>query len=282
MKSDRVVLGAVIVLGAFVVGEVALGDRPRSALPPAPRLSRLDSARVRRSYAAQIAAMSGRYQPPAWIRDVQLERLFADVVRIAATRHQPAPDSERDARAAATGDVLRRARVGTYLDAVLAMNHEVVIRWRASDEPIRVWVQPRSSERGFDAAFPEVTRAAFRKWSELGLGVTFTITADSTEGDVVVTWSARMPSSEQLGYTFRLADERGEVVLAHVILSTTVDVYAVQNTALHEAGHVLGLEHSPAAADMMSATTEGRQYRLTDADRNTARLLYQLPPGAIK
>jgi predicted Zn-dependent protease len=66
-----------------------------------------------------------------------------------------------------------------------------------------------------------------------------------------------------------------------VILSTSYDIYAVQNAARHEAGHVLGLGHSPDPRDIMTATSEGRQYQITDADRHTVTQLYQLPAGAL-
>ena len=88
-----------------------------------------------------------------------------------------------------------------------------------------------------------------------------------------------MPRSKQLGTTFRMTGGTGWIVFAHVILSTSYDIFTVQNAARHEAGHVLGLDHSPDMRDIMAAETEGRQYELTDADRRTAALLYQLPPG---
>ena len=74
---------------------------------------------------------------------------------------------------------------------------------------------------------------------------------------------------------------RGWISFAHVVLSTAYDIYAVQNAARHEAGHVLGMGHSPDVQDIMAAATEGKQYLITDADRATARLLYALPPGKI-
>jgi predicted Zn-dependent protease len=55
----------------------------------------------------------------------------------------------------------------------------------------------------------------------------------------------------------------------------------VQNAARHEAGHVLGMDHSPDPDDIMAAATEGRQWKITDADRTTARLLYALPTGPV-
>ena len=91
-----------------------------------------------------------------------------------------------------------------------------------------------------------------------------------------------MPGVRQLGTTFRMTGGTGWIAFAHVILSTSYDIYTVQNTARHEAGHVLGLGHSPNDADIMAAATEGRQYQLTDADRGTATWLYHLPPGKLR
>ena len=73
----------------------------------------------------------------------------------------------------------------------------------------------------------------------------------------------------------------GWIAFAHVVLSTSYDIYTVQNAARHEAGHVLGLGHSPETRDIMAAATEGRQYQLTEADRATAGWLYRLPPGKL-
>ena len=90
-----------------------------------------------------------------------------------------------------------------------------------------------------------------------------------------------MPQASQLGTTFRMTGGSGWIAFAHVVLSTSYDIYTVQNAARHEAGHVLGLDHSPEVRDIMAAETEGRQYQLTDRDRATALALYRLPPGRI-
>jgi predicted Zn-dependent protease len=170
---------------------------------------------------------------------------------------------------------------GSYLDAMLAEDSNVVSRWRTGDEPIRVWVEPWSPARGFTPELLDPTRRAFTAWNELGLGVRFAIVEDSTEADVHVTWSTVMPKPQQIGATFRITTGAGWVAFAHVILSTAYDIYTVQNAARHEAGHVLGLDHSPDSRDIMAAATEGRQYQLTDADRRTAMLLYRLPVGKL-
>jgi predicted Zn-dependent protease len=178
--------------------------------------------------------------------------------------------------------LLASGEAGTYVRAMLAEDDHIVTRWHQSNEPIRVWVQPQSSEAGFTADLVAPTRRAFSAWNEVGLGVAFEMVDDSTAADVHVTWRQQMNEARQIGTTFRMTGGRGWIAFAHVVLSTAYDIDAVQNAARHEAGHVLGLGHSPDVQDIMAAATEGKQYMITDADKTTARLLYSLPPGKVE
>jgi predicted Zn-dependent protease len=49
--------------------------------------------------------------------------------------------------------------------------------------------------------------------------------------------------------------------------------------ALHEIGHLIGLPHSGDESDMMFPTSE--QTRISQRDRDTARLLYALEPWTL-
>ena len=50
--------------------------------------------------------------------------------------------------------------------------------------------------------------------------------------------------------------------------------------ALHEIGHLLGLDHTGDQTNVMAARVRVRE--LSIADRATARLLYTLPPGGVR
>jgi hypothetical protein len=212
-------------------------------------LSRADSLTIDSAYNAEQAASASQYQPPDWIRAGQLARLR---------------------------QVARRELAGDT--TAFGPRRDGSERWAPRTGPIRVWVEPRSPAQGFDPSFVVPARAAFLTWTNADVGPVFALVDDSTDADVYVTWNNRVLTGRELGTTFRLTDRRGNIVSAHVILSTAVDVYAVQNAALHEAGHVLGLEHSPRVGDIMAAESNGRQDHLSDNDIATARLLYGLPP----
>jgi hypothetical protein len=268
--------GVIIALVAFVASQV-LASPSRANAKPVRTLTARDSAAIAEQYRSQLSARRGAYDVPEWLASVQIERLQAAAERDVAGRDALPTMSVDSLRS-----IIATAASGTYLRAMLAEDDNIITRWRERAEPIHVWVQPQSAEQGFSPELVSPTRRAFLVWNELALGVMFEMIDDSTQADVHVTWSARMPKATQLGTTFRMTGGSGWIAFAHVVLSTSYDIYTVQNAARHEAGHVLGLDHSPDMRDIMAAATEGRHYELTVADRQTAGWLYRLPPGRIR
>jgi predicted Zn-dependent protease len=242
-------------------------------------ITREDSLHIATQYMSRIANRGPDYHAPEWLAGIHIARLQSvEVIAAAAADTMPV---NRDSVSA----VLQRSN-GSYLDAMLAEDSGTVYRWRTSDTPIRVWVQPFSTARGFSADFVSPARRGFTAWNDLMLGVHFEMVDDSSTADVHVTWSAALARyssaiGQRVGVTYRVTSQAGWIVLAHVVLSTDRDIYTVQNAARHEAGHVLGLGHSPMMDDIMAAATEGRQYKITDADARTVTLLYQLPAGQL-
>jgi hypothetical protein len=275
-STGEIILGIVVVTLVAFVGSQVIASPRRLGAERGRVLSSRDSIAIADQYRAQLESRRGSYVVSDWLRDVHIARLQSAAERDISGR-DPLPGISRDS----TRMLLASGESGTYIRAMLAEDENTVTRWPPRAQPIRVWVQPQSSEAGFTSDLLAPTRRAFTAWNEVGLPVSFDLVDDSTDADVHVTWSARMPRERQIGTTFRMTGGAGWIAFAHVLLSTSYDIYTVQNAARHEAGHVLGLGHSPVMEDIMAAETEGRQYRLTDADRRTAIALYGLPPGAV-
>ena len=271
----ELLLGGVIVALVGFVGSQVLAS-PRRIVRESRSLTARDSAAIVTQYRSRIASRGDQYSAPEWLSQVQIARLEAAAERDVRGQDSVVRPSRDSLRA-----LVASLETGSYLAAMLAEDGGIVSRWHERAEPIRVWVQPQSSEAGFSPDLIGPTRRAFTAWNEVDIGVAFELVDDSTQADVHVTWRARMPKARQLGTTFRMTGGMGWIAFAHVQLSTAYDIYTVQNAARHEAGHVLGLDHSPEVRDIMAAETEGRQYQLTDRDRATALALYRLPPGRI-
>jgi matrixin len=264
--------GIVLVFGGYIAVEIAGGG---ARTPGRPTLSAKDSIQIEQGYRQALRNARRSADETPWLAGVQLTRLREAELR-ARTSAQPAAIPDDTVRA-----VLGEADRRSYFHEMLEQNAGVVVRWPSRPDPIRVWIQPDSPERGFSTGLIGPARMAFITWNELALGVQFEFVEDSTDAEVHVTWNASLPRPE-IGTTFRLSDPTGWLVVAHVQLSTAYDIHTVQNAARHEVGHVLGLGHSRDPNDMMAPETEGMQVHLTEADRHTAELVYRLPAGRVK
>ena len=181
---------------------------------------------------------------------------------------------------------LREGAAGTYVDELLLQRDSALARWpdRRKD-PLRVWVQPETPTSDFSVGFPDIVRAAFEEWMTTGIPVTFNFVRDSARADIHVTWINRF--DEQIsGKTLWAHDDDWWIVEANIVLAVhhrggePLDSSAVRAIALHEIGHLLGLDHTSDSANIM--TPKVRVKELSDADRATARLLYTVPPGKVK
>lgn len=175
---------------------------------------------------------------------------------------------------------------GTYIDEVLAERDSVVIRWPdRQGRPLTVWVQPRSEVRDFTADYAARVREAFAEWNAVLLPVAFSFVDDSAAADVHVSWIDHF--DEQIsGRTHWANDDDWTISEANIVLAvhhTQGDLLegdAMQAMALHEIGHLLGLDHTTDTLAVMAPRVRVRE--LSDADRATARLLYALPPGPLR
>jgi len=115
--------------------------------------------------------------------------------------------------------------------------------------------------------------------------VRFNLDADSASGEVRVQWRIQF-EGERSGQTDVLWDGEGHLTSGVVTLAT-FDAKGqpfrpedVRVLALHEIGHLLGLDHSPDPGDIMYAQPKVRD--LSPRDIRTALLLYDLAPGSLR
>jgi predicted Zn-dependent protease len=174
-----------------------------------------------------------------------------------------------------------------YLGEVLQQRDSTVERWpeRVAD-PIRVWVAPAAPHlAGWDGAFPAAVRDAFDEWEATGVPVRFAYVDDSARAEVRVHWVSRFKTDES-GRTVWWSNTRSWITRASITLSmhasdgVVQDATSLRAVALHEVGHLLGLDHCADALNVMAPWVEVSG--LSDADRATARELYTLQAGRVR
>jgi len=181
---------------------------------------------------------------------------------------------------------IRASAAGTYLnDVILASADSMLHRWDGRvSTPVRVFFPP-TTVANFQPSFLDAVRSGFQRWQDAGVPVRFNLDADSASGEVRVQWRIQF-EGERAGQTDLRWDDDGHLTGGVVTLATfdakgqPFAVDEVRVLALHEIGHLLGLDHSPDPGDIMYA--QPKVHELSPRDIRTALLLYDLAPGSLR
>ncbi len=188
----------------------------------------------------------------------------------------------------ARSEIRRRIRASagsTYLNDILTQNADSILhRWDGRvSTPVRVFFPP-TTVANFQPGFLDAVRSAFQRWQEV-VPVRFNLDADSSSAEVRVQWRIQF-EGERSGQTDVQWDEDGRLT-GGVVTLATFDAKGqpfapddVRVLALHEIGHLIGLDHSPDPGDIMYAQPKVRE--LSPRDVRTAALLYDLAPGPLR
>jgi hypothetical protein len=193
------------------------------------------------------------------------------------------------ARERSKAEVRRRLAergTGTYIGEMLAERDSALARWPdRKGRPLTVWIQPAAQIPDWDAGYVDGVQSAVREWDELSLPVRFAFITDSARADVHISFIDHFDEPIS-GRTKWARDDNWWITDADIVLAvhhhggTVLDDDAMRAMALHELGHLLGLDHTDDATSIMAPKVRVRS--LSSADRSTVRLLYTLPPGGVR
>jgi hypothetical protein len=181
---------------------------------------------------------------------------------------------------------VKDGEAGTYIGDILRERDSALVRWPdRTGNPLTVWIQPSSGVTDFTREYVSRVQVAFESWDALQLPVRFAFVADSAAADVHVNWIDHF-NEPISGRTRWARDDEWTITDANIILAVhhhqgeTLDPESMKAMALHEIGHLLGLDHTVDSMSIMAPRVRVRD--LTSADRATVRLLYALPAGPLR
>lgn len=180
---------------------------------------------------------------------------------------------------------VRDQEAGTYIPEILLARDSSLARWRPRARPIPVWVQARPDLEDWHEEYIDAVSDAFMSWDAVELPVRFRMVKDSVDAEIHVSWIAKF--NEQIsGRTRWSRDNNWWIVNASIMLAIhhqhgdRLDKSAMRAMALHEVGHLLGLDHTTNTGSIMAPRVRIRE--LASVDIATVRLLYSVPAGTLR
>jgi hypothetical protein len=181
---------------------------------------------------------------------------------------------------------LRDGEAGTYIPEILLERDSALARWHDRPlVPVTVWVQSAPELTDWNNDYVESVAGAFRAWDAVELPIRFKVIPDSAAAEVHVTWVDRFDAPIS-GRTRWSRDDSWWIVNASIVLAVhhqqgeVLDKMAMKAMALHEVGHLLGLDHTTDPGMIMAPRVRVRE--LTEKDKATIRLLYSVPAGPLR
>lgn len=264
---------AVALVGTIVVG---VG----SMIATAPRRPAPVIAAVTRD--TTVAVDSARAAPEDSSTTASLTIPTGGEVRVRLVRSTNAAPS-RD-----VAEIQRHIRLGapgTYINDIVTEQDSALVRWPEATV-FNVWIAPTTDATEWLPEYSDTVRSAFNAWSAAGAPIGARFTTDSAAANVRIHWIDRFTDGGAIGQTLQTWDQfhwlvAGDITIAtHATTGQTLDAHWIRATALHEIGHLYGLNHSLSNGDIMAA--EAHSLDLSRADLSTLRLLYALPPGPVR